>query len=201
MTPYAETPSLRRRQLTGDVLVALWCLLWLRVGLAVHDAVQLLGAPGRELQGAGGDLRDGLTSAAERAADVPLVGGGLRSPLDAAAGAGDALVRAGQAQEDAVGQAALLLGVVVAALPVLAVLARHVPRRLRWARQASAARALDADVELLALRAATSRPLEDLARLGPDPVTRWRRGEPGAAEALADLEREALGLRPQRPRR
>ena len=209
MTPrsswYAETPALRTRQLAGDALLLLWCAVWFRVGVAVHRGVERLGGPGRELQDAGGGLRDGLSRAAERAEDVPLVGDELRSPLDAAAGAGDALVRAGQAQEAAVSRLAVLLAVVVVALPVLWALSRRLPARLAWARQARAARGLRGDVELLALRAATSRPLAELATLGPEPVGRWRRGEPGAAEALAGLELAALGLRappgpPARPR-
>ncbi len=180
---YAETPALRTRQVVGDVLTLLWCLVWVRVGVAVHHAVARLAAPGRQLQDAGGGLRDGLQRAADRTGDVPLVGDGLRGPLDSAADAGDALVRAGQAQETAVGRAALLLGLVVAALPVLWALSRRVPARLTWAREAGAAVRLRGDVELLALRAATGRPLSELATLGPQPVGRWRRGEPGAAEA------------------
>ena len=201
MSCYAETPALRTRQLVGDALLLLWCAVWLRVGFAVHGAVERLAGPGRSLQDAGGGLRDGLAGAAERADDVPLVGGGLRAPLDAAAGAGDALVRAGEAQERAVGQLALLLAVVVVALPVLWALSRRVPARLAWSREARAGRALRGDVELLALRAATSRPLAELAALGPEPVGRWRRGEHGAAEALAGLELAALGLadRPATP--
>ena len=196
MSWYAETPALRARQLVGDALLLLWCVLWLRIGVAVQRAVERLAGPGRELQDAGGGLRDGLSDAADRAAEVPLVGDRLQSPLDAAAGAGDALVRAGEAQERAVEQLALLLAVVVVALPVVWALSRRLPARLGWARQSRAARALRGDVELMALRAATSRPLVELTSLGPEPVGRWRRGEPGAAEALAALELAALGLAP-----
>jgi len=60
---YAETGPLRTRQLLADVLVALWVLLWLRIGLAVDDAVRRLGAPGRELEEAGNGLSGGLNGA------------------------------------------------------------------------------------------------------------------------------------------
>jgi hypothetical protein len=196
MSWYAETPALRTRQVLTDGAVLIWCLVWLRVGLAVHRTVERLGAPGRELRDAGTGLRDGLSGAAGKAGDLPLVGGTLSGPLGSAAGAGEALRRAGQAQLTAVDDAALLLAAVVVALPVLLVLGRWLPERLGWARQARAARALRGDVELLALRAATGRTLPELAALGPEPVGRWRRGEPGAAEALARLELDALGLRP-----
>lgn len=192
---YAETGPLRTRQLLVDALVALWALLWVRIGLAVEDAVRRLAAPGRELEEAGGGLAGGLGSAAERAEDVPLLGGGLSRPLEAAAGAGEALARAGAAQQDAVSTLAVLLALLLAGIPVAWALQRWLPARLSWARQAGAADRLRGDVELFALRAAAHRPLHELARLGADPVGRWRRGEPGAAEALAALELRAHGLR------
>lgn len=191
---YAETGPLRIRQLLTDAALALWLLVWVRVGMLVHDAVRRLAAPGRELEEAGGGLSAGLGRAAERADDVPVVGGGLRAPLDAAAGAGDAVARAGVAQQEAVGTLALVLALLLAGIPVGWALQRWLPQRLDWARQAGAAARLREDVELFALRAAVHRPLSELARLGPDPVGRWRRGEPGAAEALAALELRAHGL-------
>lgn len=195
MSWYAETPALRSRQLLRDAAVLLWVLVWLGVGAAVHDAVQRLAAPGRSLQQAGRDLSDGLSSAAERADDVPVVGDELSRPLDSASGAGESLARAGAAQQDAVGLLALVLTLVVAGLPVLVVLLWWLPSRLAFVREHRAARALRGDEELWALRAALHRSLPELARLGPDPVGRWRRGEPGAAGALAALERRAAGLR------
>lgn len=198
MTWYAETADLRRRQIVTDVLVAAWVLLWLRVGWALHDGVQRLAAPGVELEEAGIGLADGLRGAAERAGRLPGIGDGLRSPLDAAAGAGDALAGAGAAQQSAVGTLALLLALLLGGLPILWVLSRWLPQRLRWRREVVAARRLRGDVDLLALRAATSSSLEDLARLGPDPVTRWRSGDASAGRALAGLELRRLGLSPDR---
>lgn len=195
MTWYAETGPLRTRQLVLDALVALWVLVCLRLGLAVHSTVSRLAAPGRELEDAGGGLTRGLTDAAGRAQDVPLVGDGLRAPLDAAAAAGGAVARAGAAQQEAVGALALLLALLLAGIPAAWALQRWLPGRLRWAREARAARTLRGDVELWALRAALTQPLPALARLGADPVGAWRRGEPGAAEVLAALERRSYGLR------
>lgn len=200
MTWYAETSAKRTVQQVADGLLALWVLLWIWIGDAVHDAVQLLAAPGRELEEAGNGLAGGLTGAAERAADLPVVGGALRSPLDAAADAGEAVARAGVAQQDAVGTLALVLALVIAGLPILLALLLWLPSRLRWSRNAAAAARLRDDVDLLALRAAAGQPLRVLATLGPEPVGRWRRGEPGAAEQLAALELSQLGLRPRTPR-
>ena len=195
MSWYAETPALRARQLLIDLLVAVWVIVWVRLGQAVHEAVGQLAAPGRELQEAGNGLSDGLSAAARRADDVPRVGDELSAPLEAAAGAGEALARAGVAQQDAVQVLALVLALLLAGVPIAWALQRWLPRRVAFARSHRAAVELRDDVELWALRAALHRPLRELARLGPDPVGRWRRGEPGAAEALARLERRAHGLR------
>ena len=198
---YADSPALRTRQLVTDAVVLLWIALWCRIALAVHDAVRLLAAPGRQLQKAGTDLADGLGGAAERAGGVPVVGDELREPLDGASGAGRAVARAGTAQVEAVETLALLLALVVLILPVAWVIGRWLPGRLEWGREAAAAERLHADVELLALRAAAHAPLARLARLGPDPVGAWRRGDPGAAEALAALALSELGLRSRGPAR
>jgi hypothetical protein len=192
---YAETGPLRTRQLLTDAAVGVWVLLWIAIGSALHGAVRGLAAPGRELEEAGDGLAGGLGRAAERTDDLPVVGGGLSAPLDVAAGAGEALARAGSAQQDAVGTLALVLALLLAGIPIAWALQRWLPARAGWARQATAAVRLRDDVELFALRAAAHRPLHELARLGPDPVGRWRRGEPGAAEALAALELRAQGLR------
>lgn len=196
MSWYAETTDLRRRQIAGDVALTLWVLLWLRTGQVVHDGVQRLAAPGIELEEAGSGLASGLRGAAERVGGVPGVGGGLRAPLDAAAGAGEVLAGAGTAQQEAVGTLALVLGLVLAGLPVLWALARWLPGRLAWRRDAVAAGRLRDDVDLLALRAASSAPLAVLAELGPQPVTRWRTGDLDAGRALAAVELRRLGLRP-----
>ena len=171
MSWYAETPALRSRQLLRDAAVLVWVVVWLRVGFAVHDTVDRLAAPGRALERAGRDLADGH---------------------------GDAADRAGEVQQDAVGLLGVVLALVVAGLPVLLVLLWWLPSRLAFARAHAAARTLRADDELWALRAALHRSLPELAQLGPDAVGRWRRGEPGAAQALAELELRAAGLRTDR---
>ena len=193
---YAETGAVRLRQQLLDVAVLVWCFVFLRLADAVQAAVLRLQEPGRQLQDAGGGLARALDDAAQRVSDAPLVGDRLRAPLDVAAEASRDVAGAGTAGQDAVATLAEVLGLVVALVPILYVLARWIPHRYRYAREAGAAERLRGDVELLALRAATSLPMHRLARLGPDPVGRWRRGEPGAAEELAALELKALGLRP-----
>ena len=195
MTLYAELPAVRNRQILGDLALALWIALWLRLSVAVLDATQRLAAPGRDLERAGGALQRSLGDTGARASELPLVGDLLREPLDAASNAAGSVTQAGITQQNAVGRLALILALLVAVLPIAWAIGRHVPARIRWMREYAAARRLQGDVDLLALRAATSLPLHVIGSLGPEPVARWRRGEPGAGQSLAALQLRALGLR------
>jgi hypothetical protein len=198
MRLYADLPARRLGQLTADACVAVWVVAWVVIGSGVHHVVLGLAAPGRGLEDAGNGLGDNLTSAAQAAGDVPVVGDGLRGPIDGAAGAAGALARAGQAQQDAVGQLALVLGIVVALAPILLALAVWLPRRVRFARRASAAQHLvdsAADLDLFALRAMATQPMHVLARISDDPAGEWRRGVPDTVHRLAELELRACGLR------
>jgi hypothetical protein len=55
-----------------------------------------------------------------------------------------------------------------------------------------------AGLELLALRALTTRPLHELAAVAPDPLQAWRTADPDVVRALARLELAAVGVRPPR---
>lgn len=191
---YADQRARRTRQQIADVAVLLGALLLLRLGQLVYDAVQRLKGAGSLLERAGSGLAGGLSDSAREAGEAPLIGDRLREPLAAAADAARSVAAAGVSQQQGVQRLALVLGLTIGLLPVAYLVWQWLPRRLAFAREAGAAQQLRGDTELLALRAATSTPLHLLARLGPDPVARWRRGEPGAADALAALELSRLGL-------
>lgn len=196
---YAQTPWRRARQIVADLLVIGWVVLWVRVGLAVHDVVGRLAAPGRTLEDAGSSLSDGLGSAGETVARVPVIGDDVREPFTAAGGAADSIARAGVEVQDGVAQLALVLGVTIAAVPILLVVAVWLLVRVRFARRARAAgRILDsaADLNLFALRALATQPVRVLAGVSDDPADAWRRGDPEVVHALAALELRSLGLRP-----
>ena len=201
MTLYAELPGQRARQILFDLLSLAWTLLWIKLATVVHGLVERLAAPGRALQDGGNQLSRSLADAARRAGTVPVLGHALRDPLQAAGDASHQLASAGAGQQTAANRLALLLALVVAAAPILAVLLRYLPARLRWIRSATAAAALRdraVDLDLFAIRALAGQPLSQLRRLGPDPAGAYLRQEPGATEALAELELAAAGLRPSR---
>ena len=199
---YAADPARRARQLGVDAFVAVFALACVLAGRAVHEAVARLAAPGRRLQDGAGGLADSLRGAGRTASDLPLVGDELSGPLDGAGASADQVAQAGTSLVSAAEGLADLLGVVVALLPVALVLALWLPPRLRFARRAGAAQrflAAGAGEDLLALRALASQPLARLARVSPDPLADWRRGDPTAVTRLAALERRSLGLPPGEP--
>jgi len=198
VTLYAQTPWRRTRQLVGDLFVVVWVVLWVRLGLWVHEVVGRLGAPGRTLESAGSSLSDSLASAGDTVARVPLVGDDARGPFTAAGSAADSIARAGVEVQEGASQLALLLGLLLAAVPIVLVVGVWLLLRVRFVRRARAAlRMLDsaADLDLFALRALATQPVRALARVSEDPADGWRRGDPETVRALAALELGSLGLR------
>ncbi|MDP8927085.1 MAG: hypothetical protein M3O70_00520 [Actinomycetota bacterium] len=195
MKLYAELPGLRARQLLSDLALVLWVFLWVRVGMEMYELVNRLQGPGRTMEQAGDRFADTLQSVSGEVGDLPLIGPTLGEPFQAAAEAGRALQQAGATQQEVVQQLALWLAILLAAIPIVLVLSRYLPRRLRWLREAEAARGLRLQGEhlyLFALRAAVNRPLHELRRAHPDPAGALAAGD---YEALAILELQALGLR------
>lgn len=202
MILYAQTPWRRTRQIVADVLVLGWVVLWVRSGLWVHEVVGRLAAPGRTLEDAGSSLSESLNDAGDTVARVPLVGDDVRAPFTAAGGAADSIAHAGVEVQEGAHQVALLLGLTVAAVPILLVAAVWLYARGRFVNRArAAARILDsaADLDLFAFRALATQPVRALARVSDDPANAWRSRDADVVRALASLELRSLGLRaPQR---
>ncbi len=199
MKLYAEVRQLRLRQIVADVGLVSAVYGFSRLGVALHDVVARLAAPGRALQQAGERLSTSGTDGAMAVDDIPLVGDALRRPFDSLAEAGDALSQAGMSQEDAVLTLALALGLAVALLPILYFTGRWASWRTGWIAEASAADDLRSEADnlrLFALRALTNRPLRELRRATPHPLRAYQAGE---YRELAELELRSLGLNPLNP--
>ena len=181
MTFYAQDPGLRTRQVVTDVAVGAWVVAWAAVAWGLHELLSHLERPGALLEDAGGHLAG--------------VGERLPGLLDAVADGGRAVARAGVSQQDTAGSLAFWLPVVLAAIPIIYVLAHHLPRRVRWAHEAAAARVLLAgapDGRLFALRALAAAPLGELLEVAPDPLAAF---DAGHVAPLAEVELRRLGLR------
>lgn len=129
------------------------------------------------------------------------MGDEVAEPFERAAEASSQLAGAGDATVRAVERLAFWLGTTIGVVPALLALALRVPRRVRFAREATAgARFVDAteDLDLFALRALAHQPMHVLARVSDDPAGAWRRGEADVVRRLAELELRRSGLRPPR---
>lgn len=194
MKLYGETRFFRIRQITLDVAVLIWVLIWVRMGVFMKRLFDKLAGPGETIEGAGAGFSRTMTDIGETFSDVPAFGDLLQSPFESAADAGAQLQAAGQGQQDLVHRIAWWLGVLLALIPIALVLIRYLPSRLSWIREASAAHRLriDAsDLQLFALRAIANRPLHELRRACKDPAGAFAQGD---YTALAQFELASLGL-------
>lgn len=187
------------RQVVADVLALAWIVVWWQIGRATDAVIRRLADPTRQ----GADLVDGLrgqlAEAATRAGELPVVGPGLRQPLDAMTASVSGLATQADAQAVAFERLATAAGWVVFVAPVLLVLVVWLPARVRFAVRARDARriaALPHGRDLLALRALAHQPLRGLETIPGDPVAAWRAGDTRVIDALAELELARAGVRP-----
>lgn len=203
MKLYADSAGRRARQVAADLLMLLWLLAWVAIGSAVHDGTMALAAPGHRIDSSATTLADSLSEAGSVLGDVPIVGDQAARPFDRASDASESLAEAGRAEVAAVERLALWLGLAIAAIPILLVAAFHLPRRVRFVREATAGRSFvdsDGDEDLFAWRAMANQPLSVLAGITPDPVGAVRRGDREVIRRLAALEMRHVGLVPRRTR-
>ena len=201
MKLYADTPGRRILQLVVDLLFVIWLVMWVWIGLVVHDGTMALAAPGRQTDESASAMAGQLRDAGGRLDDVPLIGDEVATPFDKAAEASDGLAAAGRSAVEAVEQLANVLGLSIALIPILVVTAFYLPGRVRFVREATAGlKFIDSvdDLDLFALRALTNQPMRELARVSDDPAGDWRRRDPVIVRRLAELELKDVGLRPRR---
>ncbi len=178
---YPDVPAKRRSTIARDLVLLGLVVVFAWMGFKVHDAVDSLAVLGSGVKHAGLSVQSGFNSAAGAVGGIPFVGGKLSDALHSAGqGSGGNVAAFGQTGVDKTHELALLLGVIVFALPTVIVLVIMVPPRVRQIRQLGAANAVLVDMHdperrrLLAMRAAfglsyltlvsyTRDPLGDLA--------------------------------------
>jgi hypothetical protein len=195
--PYATTPVRLARQLVSDIVVLLWSAIWVSIGLAVHSAVATIAEVGRQVNEGANGVAGNLNDAGDNADDFPLVGDALAEPLRAASEAALGIAGAGANLDTTATWLAVVLGLAVAAPPILFIAMPWLFLRVRFARRkwtSLTLAATPAGEQLLALRALANRPLGKLAAVSIDPVGAWRRDDAIAIRGLADLELRSAGL-------
>jgi hypothetical protein len=198
MKLYSDFAGRRTAQIFADVIGIGLILLTIWGAVLLHAAIVLLDQVGKSMKGAGDGFQKTMTDAGDALGGIPLIGGGIRAPFDAASGAGGLLAQAGQAQADLVDTAALVIAIGSALLPILVVLFFWLRPRVRFARRATAAyrmAQLNDGAELLALRALVSANAKQLRAVSAKPVEDWKRGETGVVRALASLELREAGVK------
>ena len=198
---YADTAGRRTFQLVVDLMFVAWLVMWVWIGLVVHDGTMALAAPGRQTDESASAMAGQLRDAGGRLDDVPLIGDEVATPFDKAADASDGLAAAGRDSVRAVEKLAFVLGLSIALIPILVVTAFYLPGRLRFIREATAGvKFIDSghDLDLFALRALTNQPMRVLAKISDDPAGDWRRRDPSVVSRLAELELKDVGLKPRR---
>jgi hypothetical protein len=196
--PYSTRPLRLFGQLISDVTISVWTLIWVFVGLAVHDAIATIADAGRQVESGSKGIAGNLASAAHGAQHVPLVGDAVSKPLTAASDAAMDIAGAGHSLDTTASWLAVLLALAVASPPILAVTMPWLFLRLRFFRRkwtVTALAATAAGQQLLALRALANRSPAKLAAVSADPVGAWRREDPVTIHRLAALELRAAGIR------
>jgi hypothetical protein len=198
MKLYSDFVGRRTAQIFADLIGIGLIALAIWGAVLIHAAIVVLDEVGKNLKGAGDGFQKTMTDAANTLGDVPLIGGGIRTPFDAASGAGGLLAQAGQAQQNLVDTAALVVAIASAVLPTLFILFLWLRPRLRFARRATRAYRVSqlADgVQLLALRALVDGDARELHAIAERPVEAWQHGDVDIMRALAALELRGAGMR------
>lgn len=200
--PYSTRPLRLFGQLISDITISLWTVIWVFVGMAVHDAIATIAEAGRQVESGSKGLAGNLASAGSGAHSVPLLGDALGKPLDAASQAALDLAGAGHNLDTTASWLAWVLALAVASPPILAVTVPWLFLRWRFFRRKWVVTALAktaAGQQLLALRALANRSPAKLAAVSADPVGGWRHEDPMVMRGLAALELKAAGIRLRMP--
>jgi hypothetical protein len=195
--PYSTKPLRLFAQLTSDITVTVWTIIWVFVGLAVYSAISTIADAGRQVETGSKGVADNLASAGHGAQHIPLFGDAVSKPLTAASEAALDIAGAGHDLDTTASWLAVLLAIAVVALPILVAVLPWLYLRLRFFRRklmVTALAATPAGEQLLALRALTTRSPRKLTAISPDPVGAWRHEDPVTIRALAALELRAAGI-------
>lgn len=204
MRLYPDIYSRRFAWMLADLVMVVWIYLCIRAGLWVNNLVLQLDALAQGVINAGKTFDSWILSFEQGIPNgVPYLSDFLHRTAEALkTHSGDPLISAGMAGSRGVHLLALILGIVVAAVPLVFALAIFLPRRLRLLadmrgihvtlRRALARPELTPQMlEILAGRAIYTLPYHRLLAYSRNPAEDWymRRFEP---LARAELERHGL---------
>jgi hypothetical protein len=206
MRLYPDVYGRRFAWMFADIVFVVWLYLSVRGGLWVNNLVLQLDALAQGVIRAGRTFDSWIASFQQGIPNgVPYVSDFLHRTAEALkTHSGDSLISAGQTGSHAIHLMALILGIVVASIPILLAVVIFVPRRLRLIsdmrgvhitlKRALANPELTPQMlEILAGRAIYTLPYNQLLAYSRNPAEDWylRRFEP---LARAELERHGLSV-------
>lgn len=199
MRLYPDLPGRRLDLIARDLATVLALVLFAKIALEIHDAVDKLAILGEGVESAGNAVTGGFGSAADAVDGTPVVGDDLGDALRGAGeGSGGEVADLGRGGAGAAHDLADLLGLVFFLLPSALLLLWALPPRVRQVRRLNAAARVLRDPgspdreELLAARAAFGLPYGILLKYTNDPIGDLQAGR---HEALVRAELEQAGLR------
>ena len=199
MRLYPDLRGQRVDLIARDLALVLALVVFGKIALEVHDAVDKLAVLGEGVESAGGAVTSGFDSAADAVDGAPVVGDDISDALRGAGeGSGGEVEDLGRGGATAAHDLANLLGILFFALPAALLLLWALPPRIRQIRRLNAAARVLQDPasperrELLAARAAFGLPYGTLLQYTKDPIGDLQAGR---FDALVRAELEQAGLR------
>lgn len=205
---YPDVYSRRFAWMFADLMVLFWILLCVQAGLFINNLVLQLDALAQGVINAGRTF-DGWIQSLEQSvpSGVPYLSDFLRNATEGLRHhSGQPLISAGQAGSHGIHLLALILGVMVAAIPIALAMLIFLPRRLRLIgdmrgvhttlRRALARPELSSQMlEILAGRAIYTMPYQRLLQYSRNPAEDWYTRQ---FDRLARAELESHGLSVER---
>jgi hypothetical protein len=204
---WSEVPRARVREIAADIVTVVWLGFWGRIGWRIYQDVSGYARAGQTVRSGGTALEAAGQRVGEALGKVPVVGKELGEAVNRAfAGAAGPLVVSGGQMESLIMTVAILLGILIATIPIAIWLSAYFPWRAERLRALRAAHqvirmspvAPEPEIQrLLASRAIHRLSYQDLLAYTPDPFGDWSLGR---FDRLAQAELELAGLRRSHPR-
>ena len=181
----------------GDVVLAVWAVLWFLAGRAVSGLLDSLGHAVQRLGKATGNAADKLDETARALVEVPLVGIELSAPFPRIATSLRDLAAQLATQGDSFDTMSAWAAPLVFLVPTAIAAGCYIPWRIRRVQETTAARGLleaNPSLDVFALRAVSTAHLKGVAQITADPAGAWRSRDPLLIGRLADLELRRVGV-------
>ncbi len=196
---YPTVPARRAATIAADVFIVALVALFAWFADSAHDAVGELADLARGVERAGAGAQESLEAAADRVAEVPVVGDSLADALrDAGGRTGGDTAELGRSGREDIERAANVIGWALFLIPTTLLLIGYLPNRWSRVKGLTAAHrilgdgsAVDTPPRLIAMRAAFGLPYATLMRYTDDPFGDL---EAGRYHALLEAAHEEAGL-------